>query len=366
MDAKGLPSGLRSKIRESYRFWLERVDMFHEEKIMKALPQDLRETVAQHYARKIFSEPGFFANAHPQFVAEVLPMLRPVLFQPHSIILDQGDIAESMFIITKGILDVEVIVVVMEDGTTSSMNKFRRRSSAKCSVRGSPVKEQHDNKDKKEKQNRKHTFSLGKQNNDAAGQKKGRASFSKAPAIRSSSPVSQPLPPSTSTTTFYGTDIRNVNMPSLPTSSSSLLSSMPIVKQHEHHKKIATLLAGQIFGEMAILRPEQMLRRNATVKCRDHFCELFRIHREQVVDTWLSYPTVRAHLLGLTEQRAKTHYKEVKNAHVECTQEAQRYWKKITRAKSKHAMLRAKATIRLQKGLTVKNNRKKSLIKEEV
>ena len=54
MDAKGLPSGLRSKIRESYRFWLERVDMFHEEKIMKALPQDLRETVAQHYARKIF------------------------------------------------------------------------------------------------------------------------------------------------------------------------------------------------------------------------------------------------------------------------------------------------------------------------
>ena len=101
MDSKGLPSELRAQVRESYRFWLERMDMFHEEKILKALPHDLRETVAMHYTKKIFSEPGFFANADPQFIAEVIPMLRPVLFQPHACVIDQGDIATSMFIITK-------------------------------------------------------------------------------------------------------------------------------------------------------------------------------------------------------------------------------------------------------------------------
>ena len=43
MDSKGLPSELRAQVRESYRFWLERMDMFHEEKILKALPHDLRD-----------------------------------------------------------------------------------------------------------------------------------------------------------------------------------------------------------------------------------------------------------------------------------------------------------------------------------
>ena len=178
----------------------------------------------------------------------------------------------------------------------------------------------------------------------SVGQKRGRASSTVTTALSETTleRTSETLPALPTLPTLP-------TMPTMPTMPKPPLNGKDSNIQ-EHHKKIATLLAGQIFGEMAILRPEQLLRRNATVKCRDHFCELFRIHREQVVNTWLTYPTVRAHLLGLTDKRAKAHVKQVREAKNSCVQEAKRYWHKIIRAKTKHAMLKAKATIRIVGG----------------
>ena len=286
MDSKGLPSELRAKVRESYRFWLERVDMFHEEKILKALPHDLRETVATHYAKKIFNEPGFFADADPQFIAEVIPMLRPVLFQPHAKVIEQGDIAMSMFIITKGILDVSVAVNTQEVfGVTSNDKKAGGPSNAAAQKTGGAVT----------------------MRNDGSARHRRRSS-------------------------------RGVGAGAID------------AKGHTHHRTIATLLAGDIFGEMAILRPEQILRRNATVKARDYFVELFEISREDVVNTWLTYPKVRAYLLQLAELRTESYDRLVQDAQKDCNEEALQYWKTITRAKTKHAMAKARALVKMSKG----------------
>ena len=121
-------------------------------------------------------------------------------------------------------------------------------------------------------------------------------------------------------------------------------------KGHRHHRTIATLLAGDIFGEMAILRPEQSLRRNATVKARDYFVELFEISREDVVNTWLTYPKVRGYLLQLAETRANSYDSLVRDAQKDCDEEAREYWKAITRAKTKHAMTKARALVKMSQG----------------
>jgi CRP-like cAMP-binding protein len=267
MDAKGLPAKLRSKVRESYRFWLERVSMYKEEEILVSLPQDLREKIAIHYAKKVFSEPdNLFSNAHPQFVAKVLPMLRPVLFQPYSTIVLQDDIAESMYIITKGILDVEVWIMMKESQQ----------------VEEELERERMDNEE--------------------------RTPLSLLPAL-SSVPSSVP-PPNRTPGQKNGCVSLNSNASSLLKTKLSapapVLHSLPRSRIHKKSTKIATLLPGQIFGAMSILRPEQHLRRNASVKNRDHFCELFCIHRHEVVNTWLTYPTVSNYLLELTVRYSRS------------------------------------------------------------
>jgi CRP-like cAMP-binding protein len=282
MDAKGLPTKLRHKVRESYRFWLERVSMYEEKSILNSLPQELREQIGIHYAHKIFSEPnGLFNNAHPQFVTKVLPMLRPVLFQPYSIILVQNDVAESMFIVTKGILDVEV--KIGEEGEEGEEGE-----------KGDGDEDEDEDEDERGLK--------GGGSNANLGQHRGRA--------LSTSTGTTPIPP--------------------------LSLSTPVV--HTTNKKIATLLTGEIFGAMSLLRPSQNLRRCATVKSRDNFCELFEIHRDQVVDTWLVYPTVRQYLLELVERRALSHARSVNDAKIHHTNKSNTYWKKIEKARSAHGI----------------------------
>lgn len=276
MHAKGLPTKLRQKVRESYRFWLERVSMYEEKSIMNSLPQELREQIGIHYAHKIFSEPnGLFNNTHPQFVTKVLPMLRPVLFQPYSIILVQNDVAESMFIVTRGILDVEV----------------------KIGEKREEGEEEYKNEDEDEG-NSGRLKSGGSNGN--LGQQRGRTLFTST----GSTPI---LPPPLLTPVVHTTD-----------------------------KKIATVLTGEIFGAMSLLRPSQNLRRCATVKSRDNFCELFEIHRDQVVDTWLVYPTVRQYLLDLVERRALSRERAVNDATIHHTNKSNNYWKKIEKARTAH------------------------------
>ena len=122
------------------------------------------------------------------------------------------------------------------------------------------------------------------------------------------------------------------------------------IKGHTHHRTIATLLAGDIFGEMAILRPEQSLRRTATVKARDYFVELFEVSREDVVNTGLTYPKVREYLLQLAETRAESYVKLVEEVQKDCNKEAQEYWGRITRAKTQHAMMKARALVKISRG----------------
>ena len=119
---------------------------------------------------------------------------------------------------------------------------------------------------------------------------------------------------------------------------------------HTHQRTIATLLAGEIFGEMAILRPEQALRRTATVKARDYFVELFEVSREDVVNTWLTYPNVREYLLQLAETRAESYEELVQDVQKDCNKEAQEYWRRITRAKTQHAMMKARALVKISRG----------------
>ena len=315
MDAKGLPSKLRSEIRESYRFWLDRVDMFQEEKILEALPQNLRETISKHYAHKIFANDGFFVNAHPQFVADVLPMLHPILLQPYSTVLFQGDIAESMYILTKGILSVDVVLEIVHVD-----EKFDGGSGGGGGGGGGEEETAGERGDER---------SSGGESGQKLGRKnpslQGRAAYPPPPPLPRhlrQHPLSRPLSPQKN-------------------------KEKTRAKTREKATTIATLLAGSIFGEMAILCPEQKLRRNATVQCQDTFCEVFRVDRNGVVDHWLTYPTVRAHLLELTEKRVATRRKMIEAAKSKVEDATARYWSKITQAKTNHIMLKTSSTIRL-------------------
>ena len=80
---------------------------------------------------------------------------------------------------------------------------------------------------------------------------------------------------------------------------------------------------------------------------QDTFCEVFRVDRNGVVDHWLTYPTVRAHLLELTEKRVVTRKKMIKEAESKVVEDTVRYWSKITQAKTNHIMLKTSSTIRL-------------------
>ena len=289
-------------MRESYRFYLEKVSMYDEENILLSLPQDLRESIAMNYAKKIFHQPdnGLFGAAHPQFVAKVLPMLRPgkrmtifvycvssscfcfllvqsntnqfaalffgltmftslyrllktVLFQPHSIILLQDDIAESMFIITKGILDVEVgIVLGAKENKNVDLNEAQDFGSLKTMKEQEVVKE--DKKGGSRWEGGSTSGNGGDGGNDSfystvndnntpvlPGQKRGRPTG-----------FIKPLPGLSHIPSSH--NIKQKNSTQIPSVLSRVKTNIQSASLSTKNKKIATLLAGEIFGAMAILR----------------------------------------------------------------------------------------------------------------
>lgn len=111
---RGAPSDLRQKIRDYYMFLHRARKGWDEEEIMGDLPPYLRMEVALDMNRKIIEKVPLFQAAldNRMFISSLVMSLIPRVMLPNTLIVKQGDVAQEMFFIASGTVEI-----ILEDGT---------------------------------------------------------------------------------------------------------------------------------------------------------------------------------------------------------------------------------------------------------
>ena len=108
-DAK-LPMGTAKQIRRYYDFALTanknksllNSNMYNADSILEELSSGLRAEVLLFVERELIARIPFLKDKIPQFVADVITMLQPMVFQEGDFIIKEGSAADEMYFLVKG------------------------------------------------------------------------------------------------------------------------------------------------------------------------------------------------------------------------------------------------------------------------
>ncbi|EQC37686.1 hypothetical protein SDRG_04716 [Saprolegnia diclina VS20] len=106
MKARDLPALLQLRTRKYYRYFLQRKTVYNEARILHDLPSNLKSEVAEHYAKVTIRNVVFFHDLPRGFTTEIAMRLKPTFCPPNSVVLTKGEVANEMYIISKGMLHV--------------------------------------------------------------------------------------------------------------------------------------------------------------------------------------------------------------------------------------------------------------------
>jgi len=110
MRFRNLPKSLQADIRN---FFYERSGgenwhelLVHERDILNDLSPLLRTKVALLVNKRVIESVPFFASCSPRFILDIIMALRPEYFPPNEYVVQEGDVADRMYLIAKGVVDV--------------------------------------------------------------------------------------------------------------------------------------------------------------------------------------------------------------------------------------------------------------------
>lgn len=106
MRSQNLPRSLQLRTRKYYRYYLKRKTVHNETSILQVLPKNLREEITDHYIRNTIDSVKFFHQVDRGFTTMVVMNLRPTFYLPAAIVIKAAEVADEMFVITKGVLQV--------------------------------------------------------------------------------------------------------------------------------------------------------------------------------------------------------------------------------------------------------------------
>ena len=125
MRSRGFPHTLQCRTRKYYRYYLERKTVHDEEGILDQLPTALRHELIDHYVQRTICKIHFFDQVEKGFMGYIMKHLKPTFYAPSSVICAQEDLAQEMFIITKGMVQVNQQQQASEDSSVSSLDIAR-------------------------------------------------------------------------------------------------------------------------------------------------------------------------------------------------------------------------------------------------
>ncbi|KNC56451.1 cyclic nucleotide-gated olfactory channel [Thecamonas trahens ATCC 50062] len=111
MRHKGIAPGLQARIRSYYEYLWQRQAGLNDNIILMDFPEHLRALVSDDLNKNILREVPMFKalnNAEP-FIQALMSALRPEIYTPGDYIVRENEMGQSMFFITRGIVDVITI-----------------------------------------------------------------------------------------------------------------------------------------------------------------------------------------------------------------------------------------------------------------
>jgi hypothetical protein len=96
------PTPLARKIRRHFRHFYSRKSAIDESKIFSELSTTLRKTVSLYLVNEILGEDSFFQRVNESLWPKMLPLLRPMSFEPHEEVCEQNKDATEMYVVISG------------------------------------------------------------------------------------------------------------------------------------------------------------------------------------------------------------------------------------------------------------------------
>ncbi|KAL9191234.1 hypothetical protein ACHAXT_000940 [Thalassiosira profunda] len=122
-----LPKDLSKQVRDFFEFKLARSQHaflissnYDVDELLDELGSGLRADVLLHLDRDLIAKIPFLQNKVPQFVADIISMFQPMVYQENDFICKEGTQADEMFFLTKGKAGIyygEKLIVVIEEGS---------------------------------------------------------------------------------------------------------------------------------------------------------------------------------------------------------------------------------------------------------
>ncbi|MBI4577445.1 MAG: cyclic nucleotide-binding domain-containing protein [Planctomycetes bacterium] len=113
MKYKSLPQETRERVHDYYQYLWETRRGYDEYSLVEEFPGPLKAEILLFLNRAMIEKVPFFRGARPDFVREIVLLLRPVVFSPGEFVFRKGEVGHDMYFISRGAVEV-----VSEDGQT--------------------------------------------------------------------------------------------------------------------------------------------------------------------------------------------------------------------------------------------------------
>ena len=97
---------VKHRILDYYDYLWENRKGFDEKKLLEDLPPSLQAELSLNLKRDLISKVPFFHDANDSLIRDIAGRLTPIVFTPDDIIFHEGDRAQSMYFVGKGLIEI--------------------------------------------------------------------------------------------------------------------------------------------------------------------------------------------------------------------------------------------------------------------
>lgn len=106
LSYKKIPRNLQKQVHDYFDYLWESRRGFDERSVLEELPEPLRVNIAMEINQDMIAKVPFFAHARTDLIREIVLHLQPVVYPPGQDIMREGELANDMFFISSGTVDV--------------------------------------------------------------------------------------------------------------------------------------------------------------------------------------------------------------------------------------------------------------------
>lgn len=97
---------MAKRIQQFYKYILEKHVRSDEAKILSRLPNGLRSDAVMYLFRRTLQKVLFFEKKSPQFISELVMLMKIEFHAPGDFLVVQGDLSTEMYFVGEGILGI--------------------------------------------------------------------------------------------------------------------------------------------------------------------------------------------------------------------------------------------------------------------